>query len=299
MKVAVIGGGMWGRALSYAFSQKNDVGIVSRKKLTNLKESKFKISQIDFSYALKAKYLIIAIKSNAIRNWLEENKIENIKSTILVASKGIDMESGEFVFDIFSKYQNLNIGYLMGPSFATEVLENRPCALNIHTIKNIQDIKEIFPDFMKIYFDDDVVGGGIAGAYKNIIAIAAGICDGLSLGNNAKAGMMARGLVEMCRFGVHFGAKEKTFIGLSGAGDLFLSANSTLSRNYKVGIELAKNKNLDSIIKSLTEVAEGIYTTKAVLNISKKHNIYTPIANEINEILNGKNPRDSIKKLLQ
>ena len=298
MKVAVIGGGMWGRALSYAFSQKNDVGIVSRKKLTNLKESRFKILQVDFSLALRAKYLIIAIKSNSLRNWLEENKIENIESTILIASKGIDMESGEFVFNIFDKY-NLNIGYLMGPSFAAEVLEDMPCALNIHTRKNIQNIKEIFPSFMKIYFDDDVIGGGIAGAYKNIIAIAAGICDGLSLGNNAKAGMMARGLVEMCRFGMHFGAKEKTFIGLSGAGDLFLSANSTLSRNYKVGIELAKNKNLDSILNSLTEVAEGIYTTKAVLNISKKHNIYTPIANEINEILNGKNPRDSIKKLLQ
>lgn len=299
MKVAVIGGGMWGRALSYAFSQKNDVGIVSRRKLENIKECKFKIQQIDFSSALKCEYLVIAIKSNAIKNWIEENKINNVKATILIASKGIDMQSGEFVFDIFNKYQNLNIGYLMGPSFAAEVLENMPCALNIHTTKNIENIKTIFPDFMKIYFDDDVIGGGIAGAYKNIIAIAAGICDGLALGNNAKASVLARGLVEMCRFGKYFGAKESTFIGLSGAGDLFLSANSNLSRNYRVGIELSKNRNLDSILDSLLEVAEGVYSTRAVLDISIKHNIYTPIAKEISEILDGKDPRTSIKKLLK
>lgn len=186
----------------------------------------------------------------------------------------------------------------MGPSFATEVLEGLPCALTIHTNAKIESAATIFPNFIKIYMNDDVIGGEVAGAYKNIIAIAAGVCDGLKLGNNAKASIVARGLVEMARFGVYFGAKESTFLGLSGAGDLFLSANSTLSRNYRVGNSLAKEIPLNRILDALGEVAEGVYSTKAVVNLAKKHNIYTPIASQVYEILAGKSPKISVKELL-
>lgn len=296
--VSVIGGGAWGRALAYAFSQKNNVGIVSRRKLDNLKQINFDIKQIDIKDSLKCKYIVIAIKSSVIREWLEIHKL-NKESILLVASKGVEVDSGSFICNIFSEYyRDINIGYLMGPSFAREVLEGMPCALNIHTKFNIDSIANIFPNFIKIYFDDDVIGGEIAGAYKNIIAIAGGLCDGLLLGNNAKASMIAKGLLEMSKFGMHFGAKESTFIGLSGAGDLFLTANSILSRNYRVGIELAKNKTIDSILKTLGEVAEGVFATRAVINLAKKYKIYVPIATEVYEVLNGKNPKDSIYKLL-
>lgn len=287
-KIAVIGGGMWGRALSYAFSQKYRVCIYSRRPLENLKYINYEIKQVALSYALECKYIVIAIKSSAIREWLQNNT-PNYNSIILVASKGIEVDSGAFICDIFSSYlKDHKIGYLMGPSFAREVLEGMPCALNIHTQYSIDSISDIFPSFIKIYFDSDVIGGEVAGAYKNIIAIAGGITDGLALGNNAKASVIARGLVEMARFGVFFGAKSETFLGLSGAGDLFLTASSTLSRNYRVGYELAQGKRLDEILESIGEVAEGVFTTQAVLNLSTEHSIHTPIARSIYEIFNGK-----------
>lgn len=297
-EVAVIGGGMWGRALAYAFSQKYRVCIFSRRLLKDLKYINYEVRQVDALCALRCKYIVIAIKSGAIREWLEDNIIDS-DSIVLVASKGIEVDSGAFICDIVSMYlSNIKVGYLMGPSFAKEVLEGMPCALNIHTKHNIDSISDIFPNFIKIYFDEDVIGGEVAGAYKNIIAIAGGITDGLTLGSNAKASIIARGLVEMARFGAFFGAKNETFLGLSGAGDLFLTANSTLSRNYRVGFDLARGKTLSDILESLEEVAEGIFTTQAVLNLSIKHNIYTPIAREIYEIFNGKQITNSIKKML-
>ncbi len=138
----------------------------------------------------------------------------------------------------------------------------------------------------------------MGGAYKNVIAIAGGVCDGLSLGNNARASLISRGLVEMARFGVSFGAKESTFLSLGGAGDLFLTASSKLSRNYRVGFNLAKGKNIDEILYQLGEVAEGVGTAKALYEISKKRNLYLPIADEVYKMINGKKPKDSLRDLL-
>jgi glycerol-3-phosphate dehydrogenase (NAD(P)+) len=150
-----------------------------------------------------------------------------------------------------------------------------------------------------MYTSLDVEGVEVAGAYKNVIAIASGVCEGLNLGNNAKAALLARGLVEMDRFGEKFGAKKDTFLGVAGSGDLFLTANSTMSRNYRVGLNLAKGKLLEDILTELGEVAEGVYTTKAIYEIAKRKNIYTPIANEVYRIIyEGKNPQESLKDLL-
>ncbi len=299
--IAVIGGGSWGRALAFAFSQKNNVGIVSRKQLSFLNSYfSHKVLQIDLAQALNFKYIIIAIKSDVMREWLSKVKFNN-KSIILVATKGIEIDSGAFISDIFDELcENKNVGYLMGPSFAKEVLEGMPCALNIHTKreKELACFANIFPNFIKIYFNNDVIGGEVAGAYKNIIAIAGGISDGLNLGNNAKASMLSRGLIEMARFGKFFGANSETFLGLSGAGDLFLSANSILSRNYRVGMGLAKGKSLKLILNELGEVAEGVQSTRAVVNLANKHNIYTPIAKQVDEILDGKSPKDSVRELI-
>ena len=139
----------------------------------------------------------------------------------------------------------------------------------------------------------------IAGAYKNVIAIAAGICEGLNLGENAKAALISRGLVEIARFGDFFGAKKETFLGVAGSGDLFLTANSTMSRNFRVGLNLAKGKILNDILAELGEVAEGVYTTKAIYEISKNKNIYTPLANEVYKIIyENKKVEESLKDLL-
>lgn len=292
--IAVIGAGKWGQALHFALSQKQQCLISSRtpRDIENF---------VDLKTALECKYLIIAIPAQEIRSWLKENFVFKGQK-ILVASKGIEASSGQFLNEIYSDYvPNKNIGFISGPSFATEVKQGLPCALviNSNSRKLFEKFSPFFPNFIKTYYSSDVIGAEVAGAYKNVLAIASGICEGLHLGKNAQASLIARGLVEMERFGKFFGAKKSTFLGLSGAGDLFLTANSTMSRNYRVGLGLASNRNLDEILKELGEVAEGIKTAEAVHNLSNKHNIYTPIANEVKLILDGKNPKDSLKDLLK
>ena len=292
-KIAVIGAGKWGQALHYALSEKQECLITSRTK-RDIKNF------VDLKTAMNCKYLVIAIPAQQIRQWLEEN-FEYKNQKVLVASKGIEASSSKFLNEIYKKFvPDENIGFISGPSFAAEVIVGLPCALvlNSKSKKLYNEFEHFFPSFIKTYYNDDVVGAEIAGAYKNVLAIASGICQGLELGNNARASLISRGLVEMQRFGEYFGAKVDTFIGLSGTGDLFLTASSTLSRNYRVGLGLAKNKSLNSILEELGEVAEGVKTSYAIKSLAKKHNIYTPIANEVYEILEGKSPKDSLKDLL-
>ena len=162
-----------------------------------------------------------------------------------------------------------------------------------------QTYADALPSFIKGYVSDDVVGAEVSGAYKNVIAIAGGVCDGLGLGNNARAALISRGLVEMTRFGEAFGAKAETFLSLGGAGDLFLTASSTLSRNYRVGLGLAKGQSMDEILEALGEVAEGVPTAKALHKIATDKEIYLPIASEVYAMIEmGKDPLESVKDLL-
>lgn len=291
--VSVIGSGKWGSAIAKAIAKNHDVKICPFSK----KDGNY----IDIDEAKKSKYLIFSLSVAGVKDYLLKNFTQDPSSNpqkILIASKGIVKD--EFLHDIFANFfKKENICVLSGPSFATEVIKDLPTAVVISGDKQIaKEFASFFPNYIKTYIDEDVIGAEICGAYKNIIAIASGICDGLELGNNARAALISRGLIEIARFGRYFGAKDETFMGLSGAGDLFLTASSTLSRNYRVGYYLAQNKTLDWIIKELNEVAEGINTTNSVCYISSKHNIYTPIASEVFKILNGKNPKDSLKDLL-
>lgn len=293
MSIGVIGGGKWGSALHFAISENQKPLLWSRRK----KE----ISGFSsLEKVLGCKYIIFALPAQIVRGWLEANFI-NKNQKILVVAKGIEADSGAFLNDIFALHVNKdNLSFLSGPSFASEVIQSLPTALVINS-QNQQLSKEFasfFPDFIKTYTSTDVIGAEICGSYKNVLAIASGICDGLKLGNNARASLIARGLVEMQRFGKHFGAKEETFLGLSGAGDLFLTASSTLSRNYRVGLGLATNKSLKTILQELGEVAEGVHTAYAIEKLSKKHGIYTPIAKEVEQTLQGKKPMDSLRDLL-
>jgi glycerol-3-phosphate dehydrogenase (NAD(P)+) len=157
----------------------------------------------------------------------------------------------------------------------------------------------LFPSFIRTYVSEDVIGAEIAGAYKNVIAIAAGICEGLELGHNAAASLIARGLVEMERFGRAYGADRDSFLGLSGAGDLFLTASSPMSRNYRVGLGLASGKTKEAVCEAIGEVSEGIGTAYALHEIAAAHGIYLPIAAEVYAILEGKSPRQSLRDLIQ
>lgn len=307
--ISVFGGGAWGRALAFALAEKNQVQIISRRDITSLLtplneklqiNNHLPIVQIPHLEVLEADYFVMAIATSALREWLAYAKLpQGIK--ILCASKGIESGSGAFVSDIMEEsIAHKNIAYLGGPSFAYEVVQSLPCALVIHSRNLVlgREFGALMPHFIKTYVSPDVVGGEVAGAYKNVIAIAGGICDGLRFGANAKASLIARGLVEMSRFGEHFGAKMETFLGLSGAGDLFLTSHSTMSRNYRVGLGLAEQKSIEEILKELGEVAEGVITAKAITEIGQRENIYTPIAREISLIIEGKSVKESWKTLM-
>jgi len=293
MLIGIIGAGKWGSALAYALSENNSVCITSRtpRKIDNF---------VSLEKALACEYLVITVPAQQVSSWLEENFVF-CGQKVLVASKGIEASSGKFLNEIYAKYvPNENIAFLSGPSFAVEVQKSLPTALVVNSTNRAlsKEFGTLFPSFIKTYISNDVIGAEISGAYKNVIAIAAGICSGLELGNNAAAALISRGLVEMQRFGLSYGAKEESFIGLSGAGDLFLTASSTMSRNFRVGLGLAKGQTQEEILKSLGEVAEGIGTTYALYEIALKNKIYLPIAKEVYLTLEGKNPRESLQDLL-
>jgi len=294
MKIAIIGAGKWGQALYHAYSQNNDVVIHSRtaRDIENF---------VSLNEALDAEYLVLAIPAQFARNWMAEN-FEDRGQKILVAAKGIETSTGAFLNDIYSSFlAEENLAYISGPSFAAEVKQSLPTALMISStnLDLAKKYADALPKFIKGYVDDDVIGAEVSGAYKNVIAIAGGVCDGLGLGNNARAALISRGLVEMTRFGEAFGAKSETFLSLGGAGDLFLTASSTLSRNYRVGLGLSKGKNMDEILQELGEVAEGVPTAKALYQISQKENLYLPIANEVYKMINeNKSPKDIVRDLL-
>ncbi|ELB7667758.1 NAD(P)H-dependent glycerol-3-phosphate dehydrogenase [Campylobacter upsaliensis] len=292
--IAIIGAGKWGSALYHALNTKNTCFISSP---TPREMPHF----IPIKEALKCDYLIFALSAQALHTWLKTH-FKNQNAKVLIASKGIEARTGLFLDEIFMKFlDESQICVLSGPSFAAEVEKHLPTALMING-KNLALCKEFanfFPDFIKTYIDDDVRGAEICGAYKNVLAIASGICDGLKLGNNARASLISRGLIEMHRFGKFFQAKEETFLGLSGAGDLFLTASSVLSRNYRVGLMLAQNKNLQEILQTLGEVAEGVETAFAIEKLAKKNQIYTPIVSEVVSILQGESVRNSVEKLLK
>jgi len=298
--ICVIGAGKWGQALHYALNQSTASSEKQKCLITSRTKKDIK-NFVSLQEALSCEYLVIAIPSQNIRDWLTQN-FKYTGQKVLVAAKGIEADSGAFLQEIYEEFvPKKNLGFISGPSFASEVIQGLPTALVLNSASKTfyDEFYLFFPDFIKTYYSNDVMGAEIAGAYKNVLAIASGICEGLHLGQNARASLISRGLVEMDRFGQFYGAKKDTFIGLSGAGDLFLTASSTMSRNFRVGLGLASQKSLETILEELGEVAEGVMTSKAIYKLSQENNIYTPIANEVKLILEGKDPRNSLKDLLQ
>jgi len=294
MKMAVIGAGKWGQALYHAYSQRNDVVIHSRtaRNIENF---------VSLNEALSREYLVMAIPAQFVREWMETH-FEDRGQKILVAAKGIETSTGAFLNEIYEQFvPKERLAYISGPSFAAEVVQSLPTALMISSTNPelARTFADALPDFIKGYVSDDVVGAEVSGAYKNVIAIAGGVSDGLGLGNNARAALISRGLVEMTRFGEAFGAKSETFLSLGGAGDLFLTASSKLSRNYRVGLGLAGGKSMEAILDELGEVAEGVPTARALHKIAQEKGLYLPIAEEVYAMIEeGKDPRQSVRDLL-
>jgi len=317
-KIAVIGGGSWGTALSNLLSENNyEVTIyalepevvkgINERSENPLFMSGFKLDeklQADLLENFHGGYenIVWAVPTQFTREMLKNIGMMLTGKSIIVATKGIEINTGELIIEIISDVIRANLSILSGPSFAKEVCEKRPTAVSIASMSEIEAKKwqEIFSNtYFRAYRSDDVIGVEVGGAIKNVIAIATGICDGLQLGHNARAGIITRGLAEITRLGVRLGGKKETFMGLSGMGDLVLTCTGDLSRNRNVGFKIAEGYSLEEILKEMKMVAEGVYTAKAVKRLSEKLQIEMPISNEIYEILyNNKNPKQSLLDLM-
>jgi glycerol-3-phosphate dehydrogenase (NAD(P)+) len=223
--------------------------------------------------------------------------------------KGIEANTGKLPHEIVEKViekqgltGSIHYGVLSGPSFAKEVAQGLPCALTVAS--KFSDLNEMTQTLfhqksMRIYVTDDITGVELGGAIKNVLAIATGIADGLELGLNARAALITRGMNEMSRIGIAMGAKLETFLGLAGLGDLILTSTGELSRNRKVGLELAKNQSLEDILNQLGHVAEGVRCAQAIEQLAQKFHVETPIISAVCDILfRGTKPLDAVNKMM-
>lgn len=228
---------------------------------------------------------------------------------VVSASKGIENESLATMMQIMEEElekseisKSIQTAVLTGPSFAKEVVGKTPTAVTIGS-KNKKVADELqslfFSDYFRVYTSEDTIGLELSGAYKNIIAIATGICDGLGYGLNTRAALITRGLAEITRLGIHLGADPLTFSGLSGMGDLILTCTGDLSRNRTVGLQLGKGKDLQSILKDMGMVAEGVKTTQSGYKLAQSCGVEMPIVEQVYRILyESKSCRKAVEDLL-
>ncbi|MFN2266838.1 MAG: NAD(P)H-dependent glycerol-3-phosphate dehydrogenase, partial [Desulfonatronovibrio sp.] len=224
---------------------------------------------------------------------------------VICASKGVELATLKPQSIVIGEALNSrkpHYAVISGPSFAHEVSRRLPTAVSLgcndlELGKTLQDIMST--DFFRVYANSDFRGVELGGALKNIMAIAAGIADGLKFGHDARAALITRGLVEMSRFGVALGAKEKTFMGLSGMGDLVLTCTGDLSRNRQVGLKLGQGQTLKEILANTKTVAEGVKTTESVYRLSQEIKVEMPITGQVYQVLfQDKNPAEAVGELM-
>ena len=320
--ISFLGCGSWGGALGDVLSRKgvpvifwhrnsNTIDQIQKTRKHYLVEDLYFSKNVNFTndieYAINySPIIVIAIPSQSIRKLLiKNNTIFNNKKIIVTVSKGIEVDSlmtmSEVINDVYGKNYKRTV-VLSGPSHAEEVVKKFPTTL-VASSKNdsaSKTIQQLFSnEYLRTYLNKDVRGVEIGGAMKNVMAIAAGICDGINYGDNSKAALMTRGMTEIIRLGKKMGAKGKTFRGLSGFGDLIVTCLSQHSRNRKVGQAIGEGESLISIQNRMKMVAEGVLTTKSVHQLRLKYGLEMPIHEAMYEILfMGKNPKDSVSELM-
>jgi glycerol-3-phosphate dehydrogenase (NAD(P)+) len=318
--LAVLGAGAWGTAFAVALSSRHDVRLWARdakqsQSLAAARRNARYLSEIALPEALRveadldqalsgADLLVAATPVAGLRELLGKLKGGNVRHVPLVwLCKGFEQDSAALPHEIVAASGiRAPSGALSGPSFALEVAKGLPCALTLasaDTAFAAGTAAQLHGGRLRVYHSDDVVGVEIGGAVKNVLAIAVGICDGLGLGQNARAALITRGLAELARLGVALGGRAETIMGLTGAGDLVLTATGDLSRNRRVGLELARGKPLAAIIAELGHVAEGLYSAPATLARAKSCAVEMPIAAAVDAVLKGRiAPQQAVELLL-
>lgn len=321
--VSIIGAGAWGTALALILANKNipvklweyfpdyakelqnsrvnhkflpGITIPDNVMITNkLKEA-----------AQDCPIITLAVPSQSLRSVTRQlGQLEILPKIIITASKGIEKTSlarmSEIITEQFS--EKADIGVLSGPSHAEEVARQLPCTVVAASNREIaaKEIQRLFTnDRFRVYTSTDMAGVELGGALKNVIALAAGVVDGLGLGDNAKAALMTRGLVEIARLGTACGALPETFAGLSGMGDLIVTCTSTHSRNRRVGEEIGRGRSLEEILDNMEMVAEGVETTKSAQALGERYQVELPIINQVYQLLfENKSPLEAVNLLMQ
>jgi len=324
MKISVLGAGAWGTTLAILLHYNgHDVTLWEydknyAKQLLKTGENKTYLPGIklppemnithDFEETYEDKNLIIlAIPSQFLRDVIRKIRFNSIKNSILVSvSKGIEIKSSmtmsRMIKDVFPEISEAQIGVLSGPSHAEEVSLRIPTAV-VAASKEKETSKTIQSAFMTSYFrvysSTDILGVELGGAFKNVIAIGAGIIEGAKFGDNTKAAIMTRGIAEISRLGITMGARPETFAGLSGMGDLIVTCMSKHSRNRYVGEKIGQGMKLKDVLKSMTAVAEGVQTSRSASELARKYKVETPITNEVYKMLfEDKDPIKSTNDLM-
>jgi glycerol-3-phosphate dehydrogenase (NAD(P)+) len=326
-RIAVIGAGAWGTALAIVLGRKktheiqlwaNETEVTESISHTRMNERflpGFTLPESitatsDLNAALDGAQIVVSVMPSQHCRALFQRMSPSLRPEMLFVSctKGIEegtlLRMTEVIADVLRSLKfTPRVGALSGPSFAKEVARGDPTAVAVASIDSAvaNEIQQAFNDSrFRVYTNDDVIGVELGGALKNVIAIAAGVCDGLGLGHNSVAALITRGLAEMARLVVACGGRLDTMAGLAGLGDLVLTCTGDLSRNRSVGVELGKGRKLAKIIGDMRgAVAEGVLTTKSAVGLARKKGVETPIIEQMFAILeNGKSPQQAIEELM-
>src|SRR5262245_49197048 len=323
--IGVVGAGAWGTALAKALADKGERvtlwchGAACYQDIAEQRENRTYLTGIalpenlevtqSLALAVANKYLVVcAVPSHAVREvFAEAADLVAPETLLLCGTKGLEefrlLTMGELFIEILGQAHEARLAFLSGPTFAIEVARGLPAAVTVacrseSVAKAIQDCLNT-PN-LRVYTSTDIVGVQMGGVVKNVIAIAAGISDGLGLGQNARAALITRGLAEMTRLATRMGADAMTLAGLPGLGDLVLTCAGDLSRNRRVGLQIASGKSLREITGSTPSVAEGVRNTRSLHSLARRLGIEMPIVEQMFAVLYGdKRPAEAVRELMQ
>lgn len=324
MNITVLGAGSWGTTLAILLAEKGHRVVLwshnpeKAMRLATERENKEYLPNAPFPELLSVSsdvlgaasgkdLIVVATPAQQVRATLQKITSLNLSKTIFVnVSKGIEISTGyrmsEVTKDALPQLRDEQIAALYGPSHAEEVIEKHPTAVvaacvDEQTGEAVQEA--FFTPMFRVYVNTDLIGVEVAGSVKNIMALAAGVVDGIGYGDNAKAALITRGLAEISRLGLKLGANPMTFAGLAGIGDLVVTCNSRHSRNRYVGEQIGKGRTLDDVLQEVKMVTEGVFTAKAVVELARKLNVEMPITQGIYDVLfNHKSPKEAVVELM-
>jgi glycerol-3-phosphate dehydrogenase (NAD(P)+) len=322
--IVVIGAGSWGTTLANLLAKKGfpvtlwcfEVDLAERMRQTGINDlylPQIKLSENlrvenDLTASVSGKDVLLFVTPSQVTRHVLKQVLPYIapQALILSASKGIENDSLMLLSEVFAEVlpqqMHAQIGFISGPSFAKEVSQDMPTAV-VAAAKDLavaERIQQLFSsDRFRVYTSNDIVGVELGGAMKNVIALAAGVADGLGFGHNTRAALITRGLAEMTRLGLKLGGKIETFAGLAGMGDLVLTCTGDLSRNRSVGIELGRGRKLDDILSGMQMIAEGVKTTLSAYQLAQKLEVEVPIIEQMYQILyENKEPEKAVNDLM-